>query len=217
MTSTTAPDQPHRTCGVVLTGSLCQTRPGQMKELDETTLAKAKRGDQRALRILIETYETRVWAVVNRMLVGRPEPVEDIAQETFFKVLRALPDFEASGPARLSTWIMTIAVRTCIDATRKRVVAPLADAHAVCAEPSTPALLDPEQAAAQRELGAQVRAAIGRLDESSRAVLVLRAYHELSYEEIAGALDLEVGTVKSKLNRARAALRRAFARMERRP
>jgi RNA polymerase sigma-70 factor (ECF subfamily) len=130
--------------------------------------------------------------------------VDDLAQDTFVKVIRALGRFDRQGPARLSTWILTIATRTCLDELRRRAQPePLPD--------ELPGVLDPEDRVAQNQLAQRVTRVIGELSPEHRAVLVLRAYHDLDYDEIALALAIETGTVKSRLSRAREVLRRALA------
>lgn len=178
------------------------TSPGE--ELDELTLSRARRGDQRALTRLIDCYGERVHALVWRMMAGQPELrelVEDICQEALFKVVRALPRFEPSGPAKLSTWILTITARTCIDELRRRhPVGPL-DAEPA-GETETP-----ERQVQCHELARRVERAMAGLPAEQRGVLVLRAYHDFDYQEIAEALGLQSGTVKSRLARARMTLR----------
>jgi RNA polymerase sigma-70 factor (ECF subfamily) len=177
-------------------------------EIDEVTLTRARRGDSSALSALVRHYERPVYALVARLLVGRrAEALDDVAQEAFIRVCRGLPRFAPEGAARLSTWILTIATRTCLNALRDgRRTEALSPPHA----PDT-RNADPEQAAAQRERRARVEAAMAALPEDMRAVLVLRAYHDFDYDEIAAALGLEIGTVKSRLGRARGALREALA------
>jgi RNA polymerase sigma-70 factor (ECF subfamily) len=122
------------------------------------------------------------------------------------KVLEALPRFDPRGPAKLSTWILTITARTCIDAlrTRKRKLEALEDDDA--RGPS----VDAEAQAIAKLTMSKVEAAMAKLPDDHRAVLVLRAYHDLDYAEIASVLSVEEGTVKSRLARARAALKSAM-------
>src|SRR5215207_7659711 len=88
--------------------------------LDEVTLRRAQRGDQRAWRDLIERYRQPVHALIWRLLAGRARHrVEDLVQETFVRVLRALPGFDPAGPASLSTWMLTIATRLTLNDLRR--------------------------------------------------------------------------------------------------
>jgi RNA polymerase sigma-70 factor (ECF subfamily) len=177
-------------------------------EIDEVTLARARRGDSSALGALVRHYQRAVYALVARLLVGRGAGArDDVAQETFIRVCRGLPRFDPGGGARLSTWILTVATRTCLNAIRdgKRAATPEADLDPGVAPD------DPERTAAERELGRRVEVAMAGLPEEMRAVLVLRAYHDFDYDQIAAAVGTEIGTVKSRLARARAALREVLA------
>jgi RNA polymerase sigma-70 factor (ECF subfamily) len=167
------------------------------EELDELTLKRAQRGEDRACRELVVLYQRRVFALLGRM-IGRSPLVEDLAQETFLRVFRALPAWTPNGPARLSTWILTIATRLALDelARKKPQLA------------SIEASIPPDAEA--RAMGRAIERAVGQLQAEFRAVFLLREYHDLDYDEIARALDLDLGTVKSRLSRARAALRKAL-------
>jgi RNA polymerase sigma-70 factor (ECF subfamily) len=170
-------------------------------ELDDVTLARARAGDEAAWTALVDRYQRRVYALVGRMLVGQPQAVEDLAQEVFVKVLIGLPRFDPRGPAKLSSWILTVATRACLDVLKARRP-PTEELPGSLLSPS-----DPEGEAAGRQLGRRVEAAMARLPEDMRVVVILRAYHDFDYDEIAAALGIEVGTVKSRLGRARIALR----------
>lgn len=168
--------------------------------LDEVTLRRAQRGDQRAWRDLIDRYQQPVHALIYRLLTGRARHrVEDLTQETFVRVLRALPKFDPAGPASLSTWILTIATRMTLNELRRPEPAGLER------EPEAAERADVD--AERRRLGAAIASGVAQLPDQQRAVLVLREYHDLEYAEIADVLELDVGTVKSRLSRARAALR----------
>lgn len=170
---------------------------------DELTLRRAQKGDERAWRDLIARFERPVHALIWRLLAGRAQHrAEDLTQETFVRVLRALPGFDPAGKARLSSWILTIATRLALNELRRP------DHRTLAAEPPGH---DRADAPLERQrLGAAIARAVAALPEGQRAVLVLREYHGLDYEEIAAALELDVGTVSSRLTRARAALRAAL-------
>ncbi len=170
--------------------------------LDELTLRRAQRGDERAWRALIERYRQPVHALIWRLLAGRARHrVEDLVQETFVRVLRALPGFDPAGPASLTTWMLTIAARLALNELRRPEAAALAD------EPEGPGADRADLGVERRQLAAAIGAGVAALPDAQRAVLVLREYHDLDYAEIAAALELDLGTVKSRLARARAALR----------
>ena len=186
-------------------------RPTRSPELDEITLARAQRGDLRAKRALVERYQRPVVALVSRLLRGQADAglVEDIAQETFLRVFRALPKFDRHGPARLSTWILTIASHRAIDELRRRRL----DTRPF--DPSSfdvPAANERADSTAERRMLARLLSdAIDSLSPEYRAAFVLREYHGLEYAEIAETLGIDLGTVKSRLSRARTRLRQALS------
>lgn len=169
-------------------------------QLDELTVRGAQRGDERAWRELVVRYQQQVYGLIWRLLAGRSQHrVEDLVQETFVRVLRALPGFDLSGPATLSTWMLTIATRLALNELRRPEHSHLE------VEPEGDERTD---AAAERErLGKAIAAGVAALPDAQRAVFVLREYHDLDYAEIADVLVVDLGTVKSRLARARAALR----------
>ena len=172
-------------------------------ELDEITLRRAARGEPAATRALVEMYQVRVFALVSRIMpaAGRAA-VEDVAQETFLQVFRRLAGFDVAGPARLSTWILTIAARRAIDELRRKRPAASSDVERAIVERSAPR---------RREIARAIEAALGELSPELRAAFLLRELHGLDYGEIASALAIDLGTVKSRLSRARAALRARLA------
>src|SRR5438552_14228592 len=152
-------------------------RPGS-RGLDDVTLARAQRGDAAACRALVLQYERPVFALLGRMLApsGRTAMVEDLAQETFLRAFRALSAFDRGGRARLSTWILTIATRLCIDELRKQAATePLERASHMAA---------PARSDARLEARAIARA-VAQLAPEFRATFLLRELHELEYDEIA--------------------------------
>ncbi len=174
-------------------------------ELDQLAVRRAATGDGRAARELVETYQHRVFALISRMLwrQGRAT-IEDIAQDTFLRVFQNLSKFELEGPAKLSTWILTIAARRSIDELRRMRPVPTDDIRGT----ST----DRTDADMQRkQLVAAIETALADLSPELRAAFLLREYHGLEYTEIARSLGIELGTVKSRLARARTLLRERLA------
>ena len=179
---------------------------GRVAELDEVTLRRAQRGDADAGRALVERYQGPVVALIGRMLGGvRRSAVEDLAQDTFLAVFDALPRFRTDGAARLSTWILTIATRRAIDELRRRPPAPIA------VDDIAPARECTDGPTERRQLAAAIDRALADLAPPYRAAFVLRELHGLDYAEVALALGIDLGTVRSRLARARAALRTALA------
>jgi RNA polymerase sigma-70 factor (ECF subfamily) len=178
--------------------------PGR-REIDDLTLRRAQQGEHRALEHVIERYQPMVHAMVWRMAwAGGASRVDDLVQDVLVRVLRGLPRFDPGGPARLSTWILTIATRVVLNDRRK------VEPKTVAVE--TASFVDPTTAIADAQVGAAIAAAVGELPEAQRIVFVLREYHELEYAEIAAVLEIDLGTVKSRLARARIAVRDVLAR-----
>jgi RNA polymerase sigma-70 factor (ECF subfamily) len=171
-------------------------------------LDRLRAGDAPALEELVMTYQHRVFGVALRMLGNRAE-AEDVAQEAFVRAHRALGDFR--GDAKLSTWLYAITSRLCLNR--------LASGERRMAQQGEDALLRlsdagprPDAALERRELETALGRAIAELPEDRRIVVVLRDLEGLSYEEIAQVLELELGTVRSRLHRARADLKEKLER-----
>jgi RNA polymerase sigma-70 factor, ECF subfamily len=173
-------------------------------EIDQITLARAQRGDRAAFRSLVDAYQRPVHALIGRMLSSRSRhsEVDDLAQETFMRVYRALPDFESRGPGRLSKWILTIAARLALDELRRVRAVPASPEQAE----QLPSAERTDGLVHRRALATAISAAVHELTPDQRTVFLLREYHQFEYQEIANALDIDIGTVKSRLSRARAAL-----------
>lgn len=166
-------------------------------------LDRLRRGDHDAFEELVRTYQHRVFAVAARMLTSRAE-AEEVAQEVFLRVHRAVGEFR--GDARLSTWLYAITSRLCLNrlatAERRR---PRAGEEALAVVASGEA--DAAARLERLELEQALHQAIDALPEDRRIVVVLRDLEGLSYEEISEVLDLEPGTVRSRLHRARTDLK----------
>lgn len=186
---------------------MATTEPGARatpgRELDAVTLERARAGDPLAFRAFVVRYERPVFALLSRLL-GRGREVEDLAQETFLRAFRALPRFDPAGPARPSTWLLTIATRLALDAKKKKQPAPTL----VELESES---ISPERSATQAELRSAIARAVDDLPPDQRAAFVLTEFHDFSLQEIAQALEVPVGTVKTRLFRARDKLSRALA------
>ena len=182
-------------------------RVASSPELDDATLARAKSGDRDAMSALVEVYKDRVFALIWRMLLGhRTERAHDLAQDTFVRVLRGLGSFDARGTAKLSTWILTIAMRVVMNE-RRRVARDRIELDTAAVDAATV-----ESAHDRVQLAEALLAGIGALPDDQRAVFLLREYHELDYAEIAVALAIPENTVRSRLHRARTALREDLAK-----
>jgi RNA polymerase sigma-70 factor (ECF subfamily) len=174
-------------------------------ELGPDVLARCQAGETTALRVFVEHHQRAVFALLSRILGQRPE-VEDLAQETFLRAIRALPGFAVDGPARLSTWLLTIATRLALDVCRKRR---REQWWPLVAEPMS--AVTPEHEAHRAELRGALALAVAELPDDQRAAFVLAEFHGFAIEDIAVALQTPKGTVKTRLFRARAKLSQALA------
>ena len=173
---------------------------------DELARAAAK-GDIDAFETLLGLYQNKVYGLALRMC-GSEEDAWDVAQEAFLAAWRALPGFR--GESGFSTWLYRLTANAAIDCLRRekkrRGELSIEGGELPLSLPD--AGPSPQEAAEGGELRAAVNAALARLTDQHRTVLILRELQELSYEEIAGALGLDLGTVKSRISRARKALRK---------
>lgn len=169
-------------------------------------IAAARRGDQDAFAELVRFYEKRVLALTLRMC-RNAEDAAEAAQEAFFAAWQGLESFR--GESSFSTWLYRLASNACVDLLRKegrhRAAVSLDDEDLNLDVPAP--IPSPQEAAERRELGEQIEAGLRALPPEYRAVLVLREIHQLRYDEIAQALELDVGTVKSRISRGRKRLR----------
>lgn len=160
---------------------------------------------QAAFHTLVQRYQRRLFSVCHRIL-GSPQDAEDAVQETFVRLARHASSFR--GDAQVSTWLYSIARNVCTDRVRysaRRPAVPVEDIAIVGSE--TP---DADEMAASDTAG-MLRDALAQLDEHSRMLLLLIAVDELTYDEAAELTGLAVGTVKSRVSRARAQLGRMLA------
>ncbi|MFC1654792.1 RNA polymerase sigma factor [Myxococcota bacterium] len=185
---------------------------------DERQLVRrAKRGDEKAFRTLMERYRRKVFSIAYGM-VHNPEAAYDISQEVFIKVFRYLGSFQ--GTSSFYTWLYRISVNLSIDWLRKQGRTSLVDFDdsLLRREPDGAEALvvpklqdgDPYKALDRKELREQIAKAFESLSEKHRAVLLLREVEGLSYDEIARALKIHKGTVMSRLHHARRNLQRAL-------
>lgn len=176
-----------------------------MDHQEQSWIASARNGDEAAFGELVQKYQKRVYTLTVRMC-PTPELAEEAAQEAFLSAWQGLPFFR--GDAAFSTWLYRLASNACVDLLRKerRHQGTSLDDDTVGAEiPDTKPT--PEEAAETKELRAQIEAGLRQLSPEHRAVLILREIQQLNYEEIADALSLDLGTVKSRISRGRRQLR----------
>ncbi len=171
-----------------------------------------KKGDREAFGALVEEYQARIVNIAFGMLSDRDDAM-DAAQETFIRIYRAIGGFNEKSS--LSTWIYSICKNVCSDALRKRqrtirgasIEASAADEDSKVIEPAD-ADADPEQRYIKNERQRLVKKALSELKPEYREMITLYDLNGLSYEEIAEVLDIPIGTVKSRLSRARDGLKK---------
>jgi RNA polymerase sigma-70 factor (ECF subfamily) len=168
----------------------------------EALLGRLREADPRAFEALVMAYQHRVFGIALRMMRD-PVEAEDVAQEVFLRAHRGIDRFR--GEAKISTWLYAITSRVCLN----RLAAPARRRHVgddvIASIPSAEA--DPASEAARGEVEAALHRAIAELSDDRRIVVILRDIEGLTYEEIADALALEPGTVRSRLHRARTELK----------
>ena len=179
-----------------------------MEKQEQQWVEAARQGDQSAFEQLVRLYEKRVLALTTRMCKN-PADAEEAAQEAFLSAWQGLPFFR--GDASFSTWLYRLASNACVDLLRREgrrqsAAGPsLNDEEVQLEVPDTAP--SPQEQAERSELRQQIEAGLQALTPDHRQVLLLREMHQLSYDEIAQALDVDVGTVKSRINRGRKQLR----------
>lgn len=165
------------------------------------------RGDQAAFRELVERYKKKIYFMALDM-VGSPTDAEDVSQEVFLKVHRSFGTFKKD--AKLSSWLYRVTYNACIDHLRKKdlVPEPVGDEALEARSRSdvpfstSPSAPDPVRSAEFEQLQSRIARALERVSPQEKAVFLLRHYDELMLKEIAEALHLSVGSVKSYLFRA---------------
>ncbi len=172
-----------------------------VQDPDKELVQRIQNGDRPAFNQLVLKYRNRVMGIAARMLGDRGE-AEELAQDVFVKVYRALGDFR--GASLFSTWLFRVTANSCLNHRRRRraelrISDGAAGLELAVADPSS----NPHHLLEQKELRTALEKSIRSLPEEQRIVLILRDVEGLSYEAIADSLELEPGTVRSRLHRAR--------------
>jgi RNA polymerase sigma-70 factor (ECF subfamily) len=189
-----------------------------MSDLERSLLRRLRERDERAFRELLEAHRDRVYNITYRMLGNRAE-AEDVAQEVFITVFKTIDSFREES--KFSTWLYRVAVNHCKN--RIKYLARRQDrnkdeldemsGHVNGATVGAPVrAAQPDRALEGIQMEQILHDAIASLDEEHRTVVVLRDVEDLSIEEICAITDLPDGTVKSRLHRARLALRKKLQR-----
>jgi RNA polymerase sigma-70 factor (ECF subfamily) len=188
---------------------------------DDKLVQRIRAGDPDAWASLITTYQDRLYSVCVRMVRDR-ELATDLTQDSFVKIIQGLPSFD--GRAKLSTWMIRITMNVCLSKLRSEKLRRHASVDAIREgnprsaagghEFSQARELSPSGGVEAHEDRARVLRALQTLEPDQRAVLILADCQGHSYEEIAAAFNVAVGTIKSRLFRARTALRDAVEQLD---
>ncbi len=179
-------------------------------DMENRLLTKARQGDVQAFEELTGSYYAKVYNVCARML-NNPDDASEQAQETFIKAFKYIKEFK--GNSSFSTWIYRIATNTCLDFIRKNKNKSTISIEQEAFEDITikdrlySNLPGPDKVAEVNAQKTAIKKAMSQMNEKNRVIIVLRDFMGLSYEQISETLETPVGTVKSRISRARSELR----------
>jgi RNA polymerase sigma-70 factor (ECF subfamily) len=180
------------------------------RDVDRQLVARAQRGDKRAFGLLVEKYQRKLARLLSRF-VRDPAEVEDVTQEAFIKAYRALPAFR--GDSAFYTWLYRIGINTAknylMSMGRRAPTSTEVEAEEAEGLEEGEQLRDintPESVVLSQEIAATVNAAIEQLPEELRTAIQLREIEGMSYEDIARVMECPIGTVRSRIFRAREAI-----------
>lgn len=180
------------------------------REIDQQLVERVQRGDKQAFGLLVAKYQRKLARLLSR-LIRDPAEVEDVAQETFIKAYRALPSFR--GDSAFYTWLYRIGINTAknylVSQGRRAPTSTDFDSEEAETFEDGEQLRDintPERLLMTKQIGNTVDAAMEALPDELRTAIVLREIEGLSYDEIASIMDCPIGTVRSRIFRAREAI-----------
>jgi len=167
------------------------------REASREIIESCRAGDRDALRVLYDLYKDRVYSVSLYFFHGDESAASDVTQQVFLKLITTIGQFK--GDARFSTWLYRLVVNACQDTARRRKSAVSATDRSRLEEFAVPGSQEDDYARAQ--MARSVRAAVSALPPKFRIAVLLRYFDDLSYEQMAEALDCSMGTVASRLSR----------------
>lgn len=180
------------------------------RDVDAELVARVKEGDKKAFDLLVLKYQRKIMRLLSRMIRDQAE-VEDVAQEAFIKAYRALPQFR--GDSAFYTWLYRIAINTArnwLASNNRRPSTPSSyeneDGETFDEMDNLTDNTTPESELASRQIAQTVNKAIEDLPEDLRTAIVLREIEGMSYEDIAQSMNCPIGTVRSRIFRAREAI-----------
>lgn len=182
---------------------------GKGGEISPEILEACRRGDREAFRTLYETYKDRVYSIAYYFFHADADAASEVTQQVFLKLMRELTRFR--GDAAFSTWLYRLIVNACVDRSRSRRKDAVGE---------DPVVLDRmaihpshEELFARREVALSVQQAVATLPGKLRAAILLRYFEDLSYADMASALNCSIGTVASRLSRGHRLLAKKLAPM----
>jgi RNA polymerase sigma-70 factor (ECF subfamily) len=180
------------------------------KNADHDLIESFKKGDTSVFGEIVLRYQDKIYNLCRHML-GNAADAEDAAQDVFLKAYQSLPKFQPD--ASLYTWLYRIATNTCIDYKRKPIFESLfgdsGEGERLVHDRASDAP-SPEKLYQAKEIDKALQMCLGKLSPKLRAIIVLKEVEQLSYEEMAGTLDISIGTVKSRIARAREELQKCM-------
>ena len=185
------------------------TQAGTSDQIDKELVLRVQHGDRKAFDSLVQKYQHKIIMLVNRY-VKDPYEAQDIAQEAFIKAYRALGNFR--GDSAFYTWLYRIAINTAKNYLVSRArrsseyTVDVLEAEQVMNAQQLQGMDTPEQELFNEEIIVVIKSAIDGLPEEMRTAIMLREFEGMSYEEISQAMDCPVGTVRSRIFRAREAI-----------
>jgi RNA polymerase sigma-70 factor, ECF subfamily len=178
-------------------------------EIGPEVLDACRRGDREAFRALYEAYKDRVYSIAFYFLQADADAAGEVTQQVFLRLMREIARFR--GDAALSTWLYRLVVNACVDRARRRRTDVVAkDPMALDTIAVSPALSH-EEVLARREVATTVQRAVATLPPKLRAAILLRYFDDLSYSDMANALNCSIGTVASRLSRGHRLLAKKLA------
>ena len=182
---------------------------GKGGEISPEILEACRRGDREAFRALYDTYKDRVYSIAYYFFHADADTASEVTQQVFLKLMREMVRFR--GDAAFSTWLYRLVVNACVDRSRSRRRDAVGEDPVVLDRLATHS--SHEELFARREVAESVQRAIATLPGKLRAAILLRYFEDLSYADIAAALNCSIGTVASRLSRGHRLLARKLAPM----
>jgi RNA polymerase sigma-70 factor (ECF subfamily) len=178
-------------------------------EISPEILEACRRGDREAFRALYEAYKDRVYSIALHFFQADRDAAGEVTQQVFLKLMRDIGRFR--GDAAFSTWLYRLVVNACVDRARRRRVDVVGTDPEILDSLAAPSAASHEDTFARREVATSVQRAIAALPPRLRAAILLRYFDDLSYSDMAGALNCSIGTVASRLSRGHRLLAKMLA------